>query len=301
MVFSRSFYMRQIWVIAILFLCSCQVFDRPEKVPSFIHIDHFDFSITHSSQGSSSNKITDAWVYMDGNLEGVYELPSTIPLHYEGNHRLKIYPGIKQNGIAGDRTKYDFYKAYELDITLFPDSIIPVHPSTEYEDQLFFWIENFEDPQSRFTTYTISDTSLEITNQPQEILFDGSNIGEISLNSSQEVFEMRTDELDFNQFPKNINIPAYIEMNYANNYPFTVGILHKDDFLPYMRQPLITLTPTHYSQDSVVWNKTYLYIPDATNFYPSATSFDLYIGILNSDYSDDVKVRLDNIKVIFRQ
>ena len=77
MVFSRSFYMKQIWVIALLFLCSCQVFDRPEKIPSFIHIDHFDFSITHSSQGSSSNKITDAWVYMDGNLEGVYELPST--------------------------------------------------------------------------------------------------------------------------------------------------------------------------------------------------------------------------------
>ena len=68
-----------------------------------------------------------------------------------------------------------------------------------------------------------------------------------------------------------------------------------------MRQPLITLTPTHSSQDSVVWNKTYLYIPDATNFYPSATSFDLYISILNSDYSDDVKVRLDNIKVIYRQ
>ena len=58
-----------------------------------------------------------------------------------------------------------------------------------------------------------------IIDQPADILFDGSNIGEIALSSNQEIFEMRTNELEFNQFPKNINVPAFIEMNYANNYP----------------------------------------------------------------------------------
>ena len=60
---------------------------------------------------------------------------------------------------------------------------------------------------------------------------------------------MRTDELDFNQFSKNINIPAYIEMNYANNYPFTVGILHKDDFALHETTPYY-FNSTHSSQDN---------------------------------------------------
>ena len=65
---------------------------------------------------------------------------------------------------------------------------------------------------------------------------------------------------DFNLFPKNLNIPAYIELNYANNFPFTIGILHKDQSITaYFKQALITLVPTY--ENEISWNKTYLFIP----------------------------------------
>ena len=122
----------------------------------------------------------------------------------------------------------------------------------------------------------------------------------ITMDSSQYYCEIRTNELDFNQFPKNLNIPAYIELNYANNFPFTLGILHKDASLPaYQKQSLITMLPTY--EDSVIWNKTYLYLPDATNFFTSATEFDLYISITNENLDNEIKVLFDNFKVIFRQ
>ena len=101
--------MRQSWVIFIILCWSCEAFDRPEKIPSFIHVEEFDFDITHSSQGSASEKITDVWVYVDGSIAGVYELPSTIPLHFEGNHSLKLHPGIKQNGISVDGEISDIF------------------------------------------------------------------------------------------------------------------------------------------------------------------------------------------------
>ena len=106
---------------------------------------------------------------------------------------------------------------------------------------------------------------------------------------------------NINNFPTNLNIPAYIEMNYSCNYPFSIGILHKDASVPsYQKQPIITLFPT--STDTIDnWNKTYLFISDATNFYTSATEFDLYISVSNSQANEDIKIRLDNIKVIFRQ
>ena len=121
------------------------------------------------------------------------------------------------------------------------------------------------------------------------------------MDASNYYCELRTDVLDFNNFPKNLNIPAYIEMNYSCNFPFAVGVLHKDGSLSaYERQPIITLYPT--STDTLDnWNKTYLFISDATNFFTSADEFDLYIAVSNSQGNDDIKIRLDNIKVIYRQ
>ena len=291
--------MKRFFIILLVFNISCQIIDRPEKAPSFIQIDDFQFSISNNNQGTSSEKITDAWIYINGNLEGAYELPATIPLHYEGIQDLSIYPGIKRNGISADRKKYPFYTQFDTTIYLIPDSILSLQPSTEYEDQLYFWIEDFEDSQHKFETHTTSQVDINIIESPLNELFEG-DAGIITMDSADYYCEFRTNELDFNSFPKNLNIPAYIEMNYANNYPFTVGILHKDASVPsYQKFPLITLVPTY--ENEVSWNKTYLYIPDATNFFTSATEFDLFISATNENSENDIKILLDNFKVIFRQ
>ena len=232
-------------------------------------------------------------------MEGVYELPATIPIHYEGIQNLSIYPGIKRNGISADRKKYPFYNQFDTTINLIPDSILTLQPTTEYEEQLYFWIEDFEDPQHKFETHTTSQVDINIIESPLNELFEG-DAGIITMDSADYYCEFRTNELDFNSFPKNLNIPAYIEMNYANNYPFTIGILHKDASVPsYQKFPLITLVPTY--ENEVSWNKTYLYIPDATNFFTSATEFDLFISATNESSENDIKILLDNFKVIFRQ
>ena len=291
--------MKRFFIILLIFNLSCQLIDQPEKAPSFIKIDNFQFSISNNNQGTSSEKISDAWIYINGNLEGAYELPATIPLHYEGIKELSIYPGIKRNGISADRKKYPFYNPFDTIITLIPDSVLTLQPRTEYEEQLYFWIEDFEDPQHKFETHTTSQVDINIIESPLNELFEG-DAGIITMDSADYYCEFRTNELDFNSFPKNLNIPAYIEMNYANNYPFTIGILHKDASVPsYQKFPLITLIPTY--ENEVFWNKTYLYIPDATNFFTSATEFDLYISATNANSENDIKILLDNFKVIFRQ
>ena len=286
-------------ILLLPLLFACQLIDQPEIAPSFIQIESFDFNIHNSGQGSESSKITDVWVYANNNLEGVYELPATLPLHYQGNTDLALYPGIKRNGISTDRKKYPFYEPYIVKTNLISDSIIEIHPSTQYDDDLFIWIEDFEDPQHKFNSFN-SSADLIIINQPDHELFEG-NAGAINLSDSNYYFEIRTDELDFNLFPKNLSIPAYIELNYANNYPFEIGILHKDASLPaYQKQALITMVPTSDDIDTLIWNKTYLYISDATNFFTSATEFDLYLSVTNSNSTGNIKIRLDNFKVIYR-
>ena len=300
---DNSFF-RNIDFIRLLFFfliinTSCQIIDQPEIAPSFIKIEKIEFNTVNPNQGTSSEKISDAWIYINGNLEGVYELPATIPLHYQGINELSIYPGIKRNGISADRKRYPFYISYDTTMNLIADSIIVLQPKTNYEEDLYFWIEDFEDQQHKFESHNTSQSELNIIDFPNTDLFEG-NAGVISMDSNQLYCEIRTNELDFNLFPKNLNIPAYIELNYANNFPFTIGILHKDQSITaYFKQALITLVPTY--ENEIEWNKTYLFIPDATNFFSSATEFDLYISITNFNNENNIKVLLDNFKVIYRQ
>ena len=64
--------MKRFFIILIVFNFSCQIIDRPEKAPSFIQIDDFQFSISNNNQGTSSEKITDAWIYLNGNLDNQF-------------------------------------------------------------------------------------------------------------------------------------------------------------------------------------------------------------------------------------
>lgn len=78
-------------------LISCK---KTDLVPSYIHIEKIDVSTVYELYGSDSHKITDAWVYVDGDLQGIYELPATFPILATGQHTIMVRPGIKLNGIA---------------------------------------------------------------------------------------------------------------------------------------------------------------------------------------------------------
>ncbi len=290
--------------LLIIFLSGCRLVDQPEMIPSFISIDSIGLQINNNGiEGTSNHAITDAWVYVDGNLEGIYELPaSKIPLHYQGEHEIKLYAGIKRNGISADRKKYSFFIPYTQQTNLIADSIIPFNPTVEYESDLFIWIEDFEDPTSKLEYGPTSDTTcFQIMSSPANQLMEG-DAGSISMDASNYYCELRTNELDFNDFPTNLNVPAYMELNYKCNHEFVVGILHKNNGIPsYLKQTLITLLPTtdYFGIDH--WNKTYLYLPDATNFFTSDTEFDLYFSVLNNNGIDNIEIKLDNIKVIYRK
>jgi hypothetical protein len=49
------------------------------------------------------------------------------------------------------------------------------------------------------------------------------------------------------------------------------------------------------------WKKTYLYLTDATTFYPVANDFEIYIRVLNPEGYDGIEVYVDNIKIFYRQ
>lgn len=287
-------------ILTILLFISCEVIDKPELVPSYIQVNEFNLEST-SSQGSSSNKIKDCWVYADSRLVGVFELPARVPIFLNGSINVQIYPGIYKNGVQDERVIYPFYTNFDSIIDLKPGETVELNPLIEYRDNLSFWVEDFEDPGFKLNMFASnSDTTMFIAKQSQYSgLFEG-DAGLIKMSSSNILCEMRTDEPLFDQLPRDLNTPAYFEMDYKCNHSFLFGLLDNNTGLSaYNQTTLITFNPTLDDNGIAQWNKTYLYIPDVTNFYQNATKFDFFISVFNNDGTDGIEVYVDNLKVVF--
>ena len=96
----------------VCFLASCKLFNPEELTPSYIYISDIKLE-TKTLEGSSSDNILDAWVYVNGSYIGTWELPAKIPIHVIGEYDLEIFGGIKKSGLSAFRVTNDFMTSFD--------------------------------------------------------------------------------------------------------------------------------------------------------------------------------------------
>lgn len=271
----------------LLFFSSCDFFDPQEKIPAYIHIENIGFSTT-SEQGSSSSNITDAWVYVDDQLIGAFELPATFPVLFEGTHTIKVKPGIKLNGISESRTINPFYTTYTATVNLIPDSIINLTPSsTYYSSVIFAWKEGFEDGGISLEKTYRSDTTIEKTSDITK-KFEGDYSGIANVDSTHDFFECKTSASYV--LPKT-GSAVFLEMNYKNNVEFSVGIFANATGTS-VQHELLVLNPT------AVWKKIYINLTGKVSTEASANSFQIFFGCQKPAGVANGEILIDNIKLL---
>ena len=278
-----------IYLLTLITFFSCKIIDPDELVPSYIYIEDIQVD-TKLSEGSNSDKIIDAWVYVNGNNIGVFELPAKIPIHATGNYDLVIFPGIKNTSLLPERIKYPFYNSFDSTLLSVAHHIDTLKPTVTYKSTPTIWVEDFEDPGVKFTSISYSDTSLEITTIPTEI-FEGNGAGKIKLAPHHLFFHAKTNEILFNSFPIGGN-PVYMELNYKGNATLIVGIYHNNSSTTPVKEQYYRLKP------SSSWNKTYLNLTTIVSPQTNADEFDVYLEVIQNDNSN-AEIFVDNIKVIF--
>ncbi|HXH19632.1 MAG TPA: hypothetical protein VNJ07_11180 [Chitinophagales bacterium] len=248
---------------------------REEPVPSYINIPSISLSTT-TSQGSASSLITDAWVYADANLQGVYPLPVEFPFLAEGSARLIIFAGIKLNGISATRASYPLYSPDTIDIVLEAKITDTVFPAVRYSPAAVFnFIEDFENG-SRFTHMQ------RITSE----VFEGVYSARLAADDSSEVIAL-PDAAYF--IPFNTSA-AFLEMDYKNNREFIVGI---KAFFGTEGFSVFKLTVTT-SND---WNKLYVnFTPEVNQL--QADNYQIFFSAAPDAEPDSVHIFLDNLKLI---
>lgn len=297
---------------------SCNKFEGSQTVPSYIHIESIEVdSLTdYFVYGANTSKITDAWVYVDDNPIGCYELPSTFPILKKGPHKVSIYGGIKVDGRSPARDDYPFYmpRVYQ-ELNLVEDSIINLNPSLTYypigEGVNVAWMEDFENTNS-LQPYGSSDTSM--------VRFSGSGAWHSANSFFSGKVELPPDTMDFTvmtadqfDFYKGTNgVYCMLEMDYNCNDTFFVGVQYYRNYQLEM-MPLVKVTPTDKQHDRPQrWNKIYINIGPMMNNNVTSNYFKLY---LTSDLTTDQDILyghvyhpinepryyyFDNLKLLYR-
>ena len=267
---------------------SCEIINPEEGIPSYIHINSIQLQINDSiKEGSSSHKITDAWIFIDDELLGAYELPVTFPVLKEGKHILKIKAGIKVNGIANTRDQYPFYDFFTENINLIKGSTIEVSPVIEYYNTTVFkWIEDFDSVGISLEPESNSDTTINIINA-SSLVFEGTGSGELTMNSNMVIAEVFTST-DY-QLPNN-KTPVYLEFNYKNNFTFVVGIYSNLPSQSIQKRIL-------WINTSDEWNKIYIDLTTDVSAETTALDYKIFFGVNNINNASP-KIYLDNIKLV---
>ena len=172
-------------------LClQCDLINPEESVPAFLHIEAFTLQTDGPSQGSASHKITEGWLTVNDEFLGVYRLPATVPVLMEGNVRIYLEAGIKDNGIGSTPQIYPFYSPFETQVELLPEQTVQINPQTSYEPGTqFAFIENFESGSTIFQDVLFGAGQVEVSsNDP----FEGSFSGKIQLSMDDPLLEVAT-------------------------------------------------------------------------------------------------------------
>ena len=284
---------------------SCQKAQFKAEIPSYIHIESIDLE-TDSFEGSDSQNLTDAWVTMDGNFLGAFELPCTIPILSDGAHEFRVSSGIKANGISATRIIYPFFEICDLFIkdgdtyqastsnivNLHKDSTVVLKATTSYKENIaFLFVEDFEDAGAVIESTENSDTSLVKTNI-DSLAFEGYS-GEIHLDNTNDFFEIMSAEF----VPLNgLYNTTMLEMDYRCNHSFKLGVAVKS-----AETGLIDLYESIQINPSEDWNKIYVHTTYQVNLGNSNDEFGIFIGTVKSTSSETVSFYFDNIKWLHEQ
>ena len=272
---SRITY--KIFIFLFIFI-SCE---KDDKIPSYLKVNNVNLNYNQNF-GSITENITDVWIYIEDNLQGVYEIPVEFPVLEEGIKNIRVRAGIKANGIASTRIQYPFYSSFFDTINLVKDETIEIFPTFSYNDAFDAIIEDFENSGTTVDSTISSEIDFTIVNE------DENKYAFAEIVSPLINFEIATQDLTLPQQ----GAPVYLELDYKSSTEFLVGmyINYPQDVV---KSELVWVTS---KQD---WNKIYINLTQTVSESIGAQSFKVFINMRRNDPSSNEEISLDNIKVLY--
>lgn len=273
-------------LIFVLFSC---VKNNPDpawlEVTEWTLIENVD---PQSYTGELTHNFTNAWVFVDDQLIGVFEVPFKIPILMDGAKEVRIYPTILNNGISATKKIYPFVVPHSETVTLVPNETVTINPVTKYYNNTQFWIEDFEGGD-KFTEHSSSTASMLKNNDPQYAQW--GFYGELNLSDAQDLWIGDSESMSLPQQ----NSEVYLEIDYYNTNSLDTRLLAYVG-TDVTERPNIRLNAQ--SADDIQWKKIYIELREVVSGSTNATSFKQRLYAKLDTEGTNTKILIDNIKVV---
>lgn len=280
-----------LFISAAIAFTGCKVFNDPVIVPGYIYIPSYSFeTLPDGSQGDSVTKITEAWIYSNGNIEGAFAYPVLIPIQKNGPVEIGVEPGVIRNGQSADRIPYVFAQREYFNLDLKPgetDTIIPVF---NYNPKCkFLMVEDFDNSSGiriRKNRSYPTDTIMKFSGTDART--PGKLSGKILLSDSTDYFELVTID-NFTLAPGD---RVFLEMDYNSDIMLRIGFYATP--IGQNTRPI----PMLYTNATAGWNRIYIDLSEEIGVLPAGTVYQPFISVMKEVGSPSPKILLDNIKII---
>ena len=273
--------------LTILGFSSCGLTDNDQPVPSYLDLRD-PRVLKPAGNGYDTHKITEVWVFADGQILGIFPLPAKVPVEVTGADReITILAGIRNNGMIDSPVFYPFYKSIvskvkpeegktiqiPLDFQYIPDAKISLNEG--FETGNLFSIDFDNKPETVVTVST-------------ETAASGTKCGTVTLTSEFKTTETATSSRVKNG--ENARGQSYIELDYKGEGEIAVGISK-------VKNGLISGEYVLFVPGKEDWNKIYV---DVTKVL-SGTDYDEYrviLGFSKTGLSSESRMYIDNVRHI---
>lgn len=286
-------HMKLAGLFGLLFIFSSCIKNNPK--PAWIEIDQWALQanpLLNGAEGDLTHNFTDAYVYVGGKTMGIFELPVKIPVLLEGNLEIKVYPVVRNNGIAATKKMYPFCEPYVITKNLVKNETIHLAPVTRYSTAAYFpWTEDFESAGIKFTTDPSSNASIEQVSHTDP--GKSGHCGHIGLTLSDSAWTGYTHAQM--QLPIG-GTEVYLEIEYKLTNNLLTGVIGVT--LPASKAINPNIQLNAQAAGSAVWRKTYIDLKEIISSSTTADYFEQYLQATIDPGKTSSDIYIDNIKVI---
>ena len=276
-----------LYCLALTVVLSCE--DSPDDIPFRFDIQSVDL-VTTSEEGTSDHRIKDVWVFNEGIDEGVFELPSQIPLLPRNDSEtsvIQISPGVRNNGINGAPIIYPFYTSFFFERPLTRGEVEVLDLEFKYRDDTKIVLNETFEFGNNFTFDEDGDPASFMGVTTEEV-FEGQNAGHIQLRDSVDIAEVGT-ALTFTEWPTN-GSPIFMELNFKTDIELVVGLAGELGSGS-VKNYFFVLNPTEE------WKKVYVDLTFIVLDSGLASYKVLFSAGLTEDQTE-ADIYIDNVKIL---
>ena len=274
-----------LFITSLVFI-TCEIPSRNLGHFAYIQIDDLKLKVA-SNQGADSDNFKDAWVFVDGRSNGVYEIPRKVPIAFEAGSStlINIQAGIRENGVNSAPIVFPFVNTYQMNLEFDDLETVNLQPVFEYIPETKFRIvEDFEG-SNRFTFDEDRDTSTLLTlsnSNPASGLFSG----EIIVPGTDTVEIGST--LVYNEIPVN-GTPVFLEIEYYGDVDLDIGLIGEKGG-QFFKDYFVSL------RSEREWKKAYINLTSLV-VASGLEGYQVLMRAINQD-EDEAMVLVDNIKLL---